>query len=260
MVDVSNTSRSIGDIRAGNCSRSSAPEIQLNHNAQGGHAEGKATLACGRLQRPMPEDEADDRLIARAIASENDAFDLLIQRYTPLIIGFLVGSVASESDREDLLQETFLTAFANLGKLRQPDRFGPWLMKIARSKLTDLQRTEWRRSMTFPVVQSSGQETPRTDEVADTNAGPLADASYGQLRKMVIDALGRMGDTYRTVLYLRLIEGVAPQQIARQLGLKESTVRMRLMRGLKRLRKILNKKGLGLSGERKNELSSSDGF
>lgn len=236
-------------MHVGGSGGATTSDIQLNQISQERGLQGEPPSAHGRLRCMVPKNEADERLIARAVAGEHDAFDVLMLRYMPVIAGFLVGRVSSESDREDLLQETFLTAFAQLGRLRHPARFGPWLVKIARSRLADLRRSEWRRGTPLPADPTNREQPPGCGEVVDTNAKPLADASFGQLRMLIMDALGRMGDKYRTVLYLRLIAGVAPHGIAQQLGLKESTVRMRLMRGLRKLRKTLNKKGLGLSGD-----------
>ncbi len=63
-----------------------------------------------------------------------------------------------------------------------------------------------------------------------------------ETQNLVMDCLSKLGDKYRAILYMRLISEEPPNEIARRLGLKESTVRMRLLRGLKKLRESLEKR------------------
>lgn len=181
-----------------------------------------------------PASTGDAELVKRVAAGETAQFATLMQRYAPIVLGYLYGRVRSEADREDLLQEVFLEAFRQIGRLRRPERFGPWLMRIARSKLLDYYRHKQRRS--GHEAQIFGDGVAEADPV-DPTPGPRDRLAESELQRRVRDAIGRMRDRYRTVLYLRLIAEEEPQAIARRLGLKESTVRMRLMRGLEQLRK-----------------------
>ena len=58
--------------------------------------------------------------------------------------------------------------------------------------------------------------------------------------------IARMNDKYRTVLYLRLLGEETVDEIARRVGLRTDSVRMRLFRGMRRIRKALKKQGIGL--------------
>ncbi len=174
----------------------------------------------------------DAEFVRRVAAGETAPFATLMQRYAPVVLGYLYGRVRSEADREDLLQEVFLEAFRQIGRLRRPERFGPWLMRIGRSKLLDYYRRRQRRAGREALLFGDEPEA----EPVDPAPGPRQRLAESELQRRVRDAIGCMRDRYRTVLYLRLIAEEETQAIARRLGLKESTVRMRLMRGLEKLR------------------------
>lgn len=175
----------------------------------------------------------DADLVVRAAAGEAGAFGTLMARYSPVVLGYFYGRVRVDADREDLLQEVFLEAFRQLSRLRRPERFGPWLMRIARSKLLDFYRHRQRHT----GRETGGPPEELPIEPADPAPGPREALAESELHRRVRDAIGAMGDKYRTVLYMRLIADEEPQEIARRLGIKESAARMRLKRGLEMLRK-----------------------
>lgn len=181
-----------------------------------------------------PEITADAELVRRVASGETAPFATLMQRYAPVVLGYLYGRVRSEADREDILQEVFLEAFRQIGRLRRPERFGPWLMRIGRSKLIDFYRHKQRRSSHEAEIFG---DNPADADPIDPAPGPRDRLVETELQWRVREAIGRTRDRYRTVLYMRLIAEEEPQAIAKRLGLKESTVRMRLMRGLEQLRK-----------------------
>jgi len=215
-----------------------------------GTYEETVSESCGRppserLPRNHSSEPRDSVLIERILAGDDRAFERLLERYAPMVLGYLCGKIGSDSDREDLLQEVFFAAYCRIASLRDRDRFGPWLMRITRNKLFDFCR---ERSARTPIASLEGypgtvDSSPVTQR-ADLSPGPMDKASLAETQNLVMDAIGKMDERYRTVLFMRLIAEETPQAIARGLGLKSSTVRMRLLRGLKKLRKALQNEGL----------------
>jgi len=76
-------------------------------------------------------------------------------------------------------------------------------------------------------------------DVADTAPNPASRAAEQETGQTVLRAIAALREKYRVVLYLRLVDEISLCEIAERLGLKESTVRMRLQRGLTQLRKSL---------------------
>jgi RNA polymerase sigma-70 factor, ECF subfamily len=191
----------------------------------------------------------DETLITQILDGDVEQFEMLVRRYASLVQGYLYANTGPGTDEEDLFQEVFIAAYSRLKGLRRRDRFGPWLMTIARNKLRDFRRKEHtlRRAVntntTVDVSTLGATESP-VQEVES----PMGKASFDQVQEIVRKAIGRMNETYRTVLYMRLIGQKTPQEIAWQLGLREGTVRVRLLRGLKRLRRALAREGITSKG------------
>ncbi len=176
--------------------------------------------------------ECDDAaLIGRVLAGDRDAFEPLMRRYLGTVQGYMLNQAKGQSAWEDLVQETFLTAYERLSMLRNRRRFGPWLLRIARSKLIDHRRRLRRQA------EWLGERMP-----AD---GPAVTVAESGEYAAVMHAIGRLKDRYRTVVYLSLVDEIAPREIADRLAMNESTVRSRLQRGLEQLRAILERAGIG---------------
>ena len=187
----------------------------------------------------------DRELIARVLSGEDAAFAVLMERYVPCIMGHLLGRTRCPADTEDIAQEVFLTAFRNLAKLREPERLGTWLVNIAHSRLVDFYRAESRR----PKTVSPGELQERPGDSAwsvgrDPAPTPADLVSEKQTLQAVLGEIARMREAYRVVLYMRLVGEESTGDIARRLGLSNATVRQRLLRGMRRLRRALKKHGL----------------
>ncbi len=196
--------------------------------------------------RAVLEQEDDHALVQRALDSQNEAFEILMERYSSLVIGFLYNKVSNQDDREELAQEVFLTAYRKLRHLKEGGGFRPWLMMIANSRLVDFYR---KQSRTPKVVyggnpSDSENEYDILDHTPDAAEGPVQHARTGQLRMILIEEMNKLSEHYRDVLFLRLIGEEKPRTIAKRLGIKENTVRMQMMRGLKKLRNALEKRGI----------------
>ena len=186
---------------------------------------------------------SDESLIEQTLAGDDRAFDELMRRYTPVVLAWLSANNGNAGENEDLVQEALLSAYLRLAKLRHRDRFGPWLVAITRHKLADARRDRSRQPRITNVENGLyGDAVEALSRKDDASRGPRERASATETESIVHDAIGHMGDMYREILHMRLFGEETPQAIAHRLGLKESTVRMRLLRGLKKLRKSTNLK------------------
>ncbi len=197
--------------------------------------------AVGKLR-----DAEDSELVSRACDGEELAFEVLMRRYSPMVIGFLVAKLRANRDTEDLTQEIFLSAFRNLGNLKNPGRFGPWLMRIARNRLIDFLRASSRHSrLVKPDADIHGDGV--IEKAADPSLSPADKASASQTRHIVVEEISKLRERYRVVLFMRLLGEESTPQIALRLGLNPDTVRARVFRGMRKLRKALKKRGLTAS-------------
>lgn len=127
---------------------------------------------------------------------------------------------------EDIMQESFLSAFAALPNFREEVPFGIWLRKIVINKSLD----ELRKQK--PIFEEIKEEDLQTDEQVDWEE---AKKENEQLVHTVKKALAELPDGYRIILSLSLFEGYDHEEISKILNITQSTSRSQLARAKKRL-------------------------
>lgn len=190
---------------------------------------------------------SDAELIARTLSGDRFSFDALVLRHSPLVLGFLSSRLSNATIAEDLAQDVFLSAYSHLAALREPQRFVPWLLRISRNRLLDHWRGVSRRRESRAIDDDSGNEL---DALHDPSPDPAEAMANAQIRLAVVEEIARMKDRYRSVLMPRLVGEESTEEIAQRLGLKLDTARMRLLRGMRKLRKALIRRGITLDGEK----------
>ena len=159
----------------------------------------------------------DAILIQRALAREKNGATRIYGRYVRLVMSVLNRRVRDPQDADDLAQQTFARAFANLSKLRDVSSLKSWLATIAKR--------------TFLSGQAVGMEVPveRLDEtLASPGADPEADLGAMDIRREV-EALA---SPYRQTLIQRLFDAMSLQDIARAQGIELSLAKFRVRQGL----------------------------
>ena len=187
---------------------------------------------------PPRADTVGASLALRARAGDRGAFAGLYERFAPTVHGVLV-SMVSVDEARDLCQEVFLTALRTIGRLTEPERVGPWLCTIARNRARDLYRARGRRQPTLELegLDEAGEPVARAEVVREPDAASRA-----------LDALRELPEAYRETLALRLVEGLTGPEIAERMGMTHGSVRVNLHRGMKLLRKRLERDGVDLGG------------
>jgi RNA polymerase sigma-70 factor (ECF subfamily) len=160
----------------------------------------------------------EDGLIRAAAAGDRPAFGELYVRYARMVHGILLARVPP-GDAEDLVQDVFLSAMKQLGRLRTAAAFRGWLGAIARNRAID-------------YFRDSREGSPLDERVA-CGRGAIAE-SFAAL-----DAIRNLPEAYRETLTMRLVEGMTGPEIARKTGLTPDSVRVNLCRGMKLLREAL---------------------
>jgi len=127
---------------------------------------------------------------------------------------------------EDIMQESFLSAFTALPNFREEVPFGIWLRKIVINKSLD----ELRKQK--PIFEEITEEDLQTDEPVDWVE---VKKENEQLVHEVKKALAELPDGYRIILSLSLFEGYDHEEISKILNITPSTSRSQLTRAKKRL-------------------------
>ena len=170
---------------------------------------------------------SDAELVILARAGDQDAFRELFDRHVHRVTAACRQKTRSRADVDDAVQEAFARALANLDRLRDPARFGPWVRSIAVRAVVD----QHRASRRVIVIDDASHA-----EVADSAPLPDETAERRELDAALWASLARLGERDRTALYLRHIAEAPVSAVAEQLGLTEGSTRVMLVRARERLR------------------------
>ncbi len=188
---------------------------------------------------------ADGELVARILQGDQRAFEVLVQRYSPLVLRVVRGVLARSADVEDIAQEVFLRAYRSLGQIEAGSRLAPWLVRIAVNLCYDHLRRLRRRG-----ERSFSELGPQEAGVVDTllhDEAALHAVDRLFLREVAEKLVGQLAPQDRAVLLLKEREGMDTREVARVLGCSETAVRLRLFRARRALRKLLGE-GMHWSG------------
>ncbi|WP_051272398.1 RNA polymerase sigma factor [Fundidesulfovibrio putealis] len=175
--------------------------------------------------------EHQERDAIRAVLSGNaNAYRVIVDRHQRPIYNLMLRMSGSEAEALDLSQEAFIKAYQNINKFNGSARFFPWLYSIS----MNVARDYLRRKKTAPV---SYEEDPE-EEVGD-----YAEESEKMCQRLdaarLSAAVLKLPEDYREAVMLRYHHELSLQEVADALGLTLSGAKMRVSRGLGRLRLML---------------------
>jgi RNA polymerase sigma-70 factor, ECF subfamily len=180
-------------------------------------------------QAPEPPDANETAAISRVQAGDAEAFDLIVRRYMRPAYAVAFRVLGHREDAEDVVQEAFLAALANIGSFDTTRRFGPWLYRIVLTRGLNFRKSRSRRAA--EPLEDGG--------VASREAGPAAAAEQAGLRETVTTALARLPERQRMVVQLFELDGFSGAEIAAMLGVSPGTVRWYLHEARQALRRML---------------------
>jgi RNA polymerase sigma-70 factor (ECF subfamily) len=157
----------------------------------------------------------------------------LFAAYRDRIYRYVLRLVRDRAEAEDLTQETFLRAYRRQESLRDPDAVGGWLYRIATHVCLDRLRQRSARVSAdgegAPPLEQTPAPTPPVDEITERNETSVC----------VQRCLEALPDTYRAVILLYEGHSLTAAEIAALLGLKLTTVKMRLHRARRMLQQVM---------------------
>jgi RNA polymerase sigma-70 factor (ECF subfamily) len=169
--------------------------------------------------------KSDNVLVEQAVRGDGDSFTELCRRYYGAMVAIGHAVLRDRHLAEDAAQQAFAKAAVNLPKLRKAEQFGGWVAAICRNEARDLARA---------------RRAPRSDDGPPVAPGP---ADEDESREVVREALARLPDEAREVIYLRFYDGLSYDRISTVLGISEQAINGRLRRAKKRLAQDLRRSG-----------------
>jgi RNA polymerase sigma-70 factor (ECF subfamily) len=188
----------------------------------------------------MPDFD-DTELLARLKAGDQSAYARLVEDNASAIYRLALRMMGNEADAEDVLQETFLSAFRSIDRFEGRSSLSTWLYRIAsNAALMRLRRNEPEQvSVDEPVERDDGESMPR--QFFDFCCLPEEDLLREEAREQMKQAIDDLPPILRSVFVLRDIEGLSTAETAEALDLSESAVKSRLMRARLKLRDELSR-------------------
>ncbi len=179
------------------------------------------------------DDSREDRvLLAAHVAGDATAFGTLFARHRDRLWAVALRTTGNPDDAADALQEAMIAAFRRADGFRGDAAVTTWLHRIVVNACLDRIR---RRTVRAADPWADGHDRPETSSADDPEAQALA----RDLRRQVLDALGRLPPEQRAALVLVDMEGYRVQEAAAVLEVPPGTVKSRCARGRRRLAELL---------------------
>lgn len=172
--------------------------------------------------------KSDEELMESYQLGAGAAFDILFQRHSGRVFGFLSKRLSKKKEAEDLLQEVFFKLHRSKHLYNTTLPFSPWLFSITRSVLLDFAK---KRNLEDLVAQEDLERIPSEEH----HFGKNQEGDLGE-------KLGTLPQAQRQAVSLRVYDEETFEEIALRLSTTPENARQLVSRGLKKLRQVLGRK------------------
>jgi RNA polymerase sigma factor (sigma-70 family) len=180
--------------------------------------------------------QTDNELLKRFLINRDEnAFEALVQRHGPMVLGVCRRILRNPRDAEDAFQAAFLVFVRKAASIAKPELLGNWLYGVA--------------SRTARVARAAAEKRRVKEAGAVPREQPAQESPWQELQPFLDRELNRLPAKYRIPLVLCHLEEKSRQDVARTLGLPEGTLSSRLARGRALLAQRLTRLYPSVAGE-----------
>jgi RNA polymerase sigma-70 factor (ECF subfamily) len=192
--------------------------------------------------RPLFTEDSGKRdaaWVQAALSGDSDAFGRLVAAYQRAAVSTAYRLLGNSDDAAETAQEAFLRAYRALNRLKDPARFGPWLLRTVSNLALNARRS--RRRVTVELDEERGTEdsVDRQGPSKVTSMTPEREAEGHELQVAIDAALEALPEKQRLALVLFTIDGWAQKDIAELLECSLETVKWSVFQARKKLRERL---------------------
>jgi RNA polymerase sigma-70 factor (ECF subfamily) len=181
-------------------------------------------------------DMTDGQLLERFLsAREEAAFEILVRRHGPMVLGVCRRVLSNAHDADDAFQAAFLVLIRKGPSLLSRQTLGNWLYGVAYHTALKARAASWKRRV--KERQAAAMARPE----------PQPDGTGHDLIPILDQELDRLVDKYREAVVLCELEGKTREEAARQLGVPVGTLSGRLTIARRMLARRLTRRGVTLS-------------
>ncbi|HDQ26445.1 MAG TPA: sigma-70 family RNA polymerase sigma factor [bacterium] len=193
-------------------------------------------LFCQREKRSLME-EADKKLIKKALEGDNRSFDSLITAYRGRIISVCLKYMRNREEALDMAQEVFCAAYKSLKSFKFEAKFSTWLYRIAVNlcinRLDALKRRKY-----FATESISGEGSPgsRVVEIRDKRRPADEELEAAEVRDIIKKEATGFREPDRSIIIMRDLEGLEYEEISEVLKIPLGSIKSKLSRARERLK------------------------
>ena len=186
-----------------------------------------------------------NELLKRCREGNELAWESLVRQYQSRIYGIAYAYVGNAEDARDMAQDIFVQIYRKLDTCREPDRFLPWIIRIAQNASVDFLRRRKARPQRedLPVDEMRHLKSPGPD--------PEEHYAMESRKRLVYRAMQTLSDISREIILLRDMQGLALAEIAEMLSVPLGTIKSRSNRARIELARAVR----ALIGEPNTEVS-----
>ncbi len=184
-------------------------------------------------------DMTDSVLAQRFLEGDQQAFELLVQRYSRSLFNFICRFLGDYDTACDILQQVMLQLYISLPKLCTGEPLKAWLFLVTRNRCLDELRR--KRAIHFSVLEKGMEEEEQSALAAISDVGPLPEeiAEHHDLQRILLRAISELPPKFRAVVLLRYASQLSYSEIGQVLHMPEATVKTYFQRVKPLLRNAL---------------------
>ena len=186
----------------------------------------------------MKMDAQDAAAVAQVLAGDRDAFRLLVERHSRPLFRLAYRLTGRESDADDVVQETFLRAYAKLATFQHQASFKTWLWRIALNYSMDMMAKR-KHEATMPRIPDDEHEWGREIEVANTSPGPDRLVLSAEVEEAMRNGIESLTKVERTAFVMRHFDGCSIEEISETLHQSIGSAKNTVFRAVQKMRRSL---------------------
>jgi RNA polymerase sigma-70 factor (ECF subfamily) len=181
----------------------------------------------------------DTAAVALAREGDSDAFRGLVERHSRAVYRLAHRMTGNPQDAEDVVQETFLKAYRQLGRFESRANFGTWLHRIAVNCSIDLIRSRKHQETGHDAADLDMLDSAVRDKDQRVDPSPERLMLSAEVQERVGRAMEGLTPMERAAFVLRHFEGQSIDEIGRALNLKANAAKHSIFRAVRKIRLAL---------------------
>ena len=184
----------------------------------------------------------EKELLKKCQSGDREAFNILVETYQRQVINLAYGMLSNSEDATDAAQEVFIKVYRNIDNFEGKSSLATWIYRITSNVCKDFLRKRTRTLQAVSIYEGSEDDDDRPMEIKDSSPTPQEHIEMTETQREVRKALDELPEEYKSVIVMYDLEGLSYDEISNVLQCPVGTIKSRLNRARKALKKNLSEK------------------